>query len=133
MTQPQDKNKSPLLTAKLYDLLKFIALVLLPALGSAYFALSDIWGLPDGKQIVGSITVLDTFLGGLLHISNQNYKNSDAPYDGTVHVTDDGSKKTFNLSLNGDPNTLDQQDSVNFKVVTTPPVDPNPVGPPATD
>lgn len=59
---------------KTYDVLKWIALYLLPALGTLYFALSGIWGLPYGEQVVGTITAADTFLGVLLGISSASYK-----------------------------------------------------------
>ena len=58
---------------KTYDVLKYIALVVLPALATLYFALSSIWGLPYGEQVVGTITAIDTFLGALLRISNNKY------------------------------------------------------------
>lgn len=58
---------------KLYDVLKWIAMVLLPALGTLYFALAGIWDLPMGEQVVGTITAIDTFLGILLGISNAQY------------------------------------------------------------
>lgn len=59
---------------KVYDVLKFIALIVLPALGTLYFALSGIWGLPYGEEIVGTITAIDAFLGALLGISSASYK-----------------------------------------------------------
>ena len=58
---------------KVYDVLKWIAMYLLPALGTLYFALSGIWGLPYGEQIVGTITAIDTFLGVILGISATQY------------------------------------------------------------
>ena len=58
---------------KVYDVLKWIALYLLPALGTLYFALSGIWGFPYGEQVVGTITAVDTFIGVLLGISTVNY------------------------------------------------------------
>ena len=58
---------------KVYDVLKWIAMYLLPALGTLYFALSAIWGLPYGEQIVGTITAIDTFLGVILGISTTQY------------------------------------------------------------
>lgn len=58
---------------KLYDVLKYIAQIALPALGAFYFALSQIWGLPYGEQIVGTIAALDTLLGVLLGISTYQY------------------------------------------------------------
>lgn len=62
------------LSNKTYDVLKWIAMIALPALGTLYFALAGIWGLPCGEQVVGTITALDTFLGALLGISSASYK-----------------------------------------------------------
>ncbi len=58
---------------KTYDILKYIAQIVLPALGALYFALSQIWGLPYGEEIVGTITALDCFLGAILGISTMAY------------------------------------------------------------
>ena len=56
-----------------YDTLKFIAQIVLPALGTLYFAIAGIWGLPYGEQIVGTITAVDAFLGAILKISSDQY------------------------------------------------------------
>ena len=56
-----------------YDILKWIALVLIPAIGALYFGLSQIWGFPYGEEIVGTLTLIDTFLGAILGISTINY------------------------------------------------------------
>lgn len=58
---------------RVYDILKYIAQIILPAIGTLYFALAGIWGFPYGEQIVGTITALDTFLGVVLGISSTNY------------------------------------------------------------
>ena len=50
-------------------------LIVLPALGTLYFALAKIWGFPYGEAIVGTITAVDAFLGALLKISTNNYYN----------------------------------------------------------
>ena len=65
------------LSNKTYDVLKWIPMYLLPALGTLYFALAGIWGLPYGEQIVGTITAIDTFLGVILGISTASY-NKDS-------------------------------------------------------
>lgn len=62
---------------KTYDILKFIAQIFLPALGTLYFALASIWGLPYGEQIVGTITAIDTFLGAILKISTNQYNKDN--------------------------------------------------------
>ena len=66
-----------LLSNEAYDVLKWVAQYLLPALGTLYFALSSIWGLPYGEQIVGTITAIDTFLGALLGLSTAAYKKAN--------------------------------------------------------
>ena len=65
-----------ILSDKVYNVLKWLALVLLPALGALYFGLAGIWGFPYGEQIVGTITVIDTFLGVILGISTIQYNKS---------------------------------------------------------
>lgn len=63
---------------KMYDILKWIALYFLPAAGTLYFAIANIWGLPYGEEVVGTITAADTFLGVILGISTSQYnKNSN--------------------------------------------------------
>lgn len=61
---------------RLYDVLKYIAQIVLPALATLYFALSKIWGLPYGEEIVGTISAIDVFLGALLGLSTMNYNKS---------------------------------------------------------
>lgn len=65
---------------KTYDILKWIAMYLLPALGTFYFALASIWDLPYGEQVVGSITAFDTFLAVILGISTSKYSKNTGKY-----------------------------------------------------
>lgn len=62
---------------EVYDVLKWIAQMVLPALGTLYFALAGIWGFPFGEEIVGTITAIDTFLGVILGISTMNYNKNN--------------------------------------------------------
>lgn len=59
---------------KTYDVLKYIAQVVLPALGALYASLSGIWGLPYGEAVVGTVAAIDTFLGALLMIQSAKYR-----------------------------------------------------------
>jgi len=59
---------------KVYNILKWIALILLPAVSTLIMSLGDIWGLPCKEQICLTITAIDTFLGALLAISTASYK-----------------------------------------------------------
>lgn len=74
------------MSSKVYDFLKFICQILLPAAGTLYFALSRIWDFPLAEEIVGTITAVDAFLGAILGISSmQYYKETEAldpPSDG---------------------------------------------------
>lgn len=62
---------------KVFDVLKFICQIVLPAIGTLYFALAGIWGFPYGEQIVGTITAIDTFLGVILGISTIDYNRKN--------------------------------------------------------
>lgn len=61
-----------------YDVLKWIAMIAIPAVGTLYFALANIWGLPYGEQVVGTLTAIDAFLGALLGISTAQYNKNSA-------------------------------------------------------
>lgn len=65
-----------MMSNKTYDVLKWIAMVALPAIGTLYFALAGIWGFPYAEQVVGTITAVDTFLGVMLGISSAQYKKA---------------------------------------------------------
>lgn len=67
-----------LFSNKTYDILKWVAQIVLPAFGTLYAALAGIWGFPYGDQIVGTILAVDTFLGALLGISSVQYSKRDA-------------------------------------------------------
>lgn len=62
-----------ILNNKVYDVLKFITQIVLPAIATLYITVANIWGLPYGEQISGTIMAIDTFLGALLMISTNAY------------------------------------------------------------
>lgn len=64
------------MTNRTYDILKIIAQLVLPAIGTLYFALAEIWGFPYAEQIVGTVTAVDTFLGAVLKLSSDDYYKS---------------------------------------------------------
>ena len=68
------------MSGKTYDVLKYIAQIVLPAIATLYFTLAQIWGLPYAEQIVGTITAIDTFLGVLLKISTNYYEKTVPEY-----------------------------------------------------
>lgn len=64
------------LSNKAYDVLKWIAQILLPALATLYFGLAQIWNLPYAEAVIGTISIVDAFLGALLGISTYSYNKS---------------------------------------------------------
>lgn len=65
-----------MMSNKTYNVLKWVAMIVLPAIATLYLALSGIWGFPYGEEIVGTITAIDTFLGALLGISTAQYNKN---------------------------------------------------------
>lgn len=64
------------MNSKIYDVLKYVAQIILPALATLYLTLAGIWGLPFGEAISGTIMAIDTFLGVALKISTNNYNKN---------------------------------------------------------
>lgn len=104
---------------KLYDVLKTLALVVFPALGTMYYALAAIWGLPAAEQVVATIVSIDTFLGVIIKLGDASYNASEGRYDGSLIVASNekGTGGVVNLDLKKDPDTLaSDQDEVTLKV-----------------
>lgn len=88
------------MTNKTYDILKYIAQIVLPALGALYAALAGLWGFPYGEEIVGTIAAIDVFLGALLQISSNNYYKSGKDTIGSLIVDEENglAKLSFDAS-----------------------------------
>jgi Putative phage holin Dp-1 len=100
---------------KFYNIMKGIALVYLPALGTLYYAMAGLWGIPYAEEVVGTIVAIDTFLGVVLHISSGNYK---PPLDGKLIVDESDPDKTIaNFDLTTSPKDLISRDLITVKVV----------------
>lgn len=102
-----------------YDFLKKVAQLYLPALGTLYFGLAQIWHLPAPEEIVGSVVAVDTFLGAVLHLSTQSYQNDPNRLAGTLTLEpgEDGT----NLRISSlDAQKLLTQPEVTFKMAGTP-------------
>ncbi len=97
---------------KTYDILKWITVLFLPALGTFYFALSNIWPLPYGDKVVGTITAIVTFLGAILRISTSNYNG-----DGTLLIdTHDPEKDIYRLDFGDNLDELSSKKRVTLLV-----------------
>jgi hypothetical protein len=100
------------LSNKQYDQLKFVALVLLPALSTLYVTLGSLWGLPQVEKVVGTLVALDTLLGVLLKSSSSNYEGDG---DLIVATTTEGDKG-LSVDLNTPPAVLETKNQVVFNV-----------------
>lgn len=100
------------LTNKVYDVIKWVAQYLLPAIGTLYFAIAQIWSLPYGEQVVGTITAIDAFLGAILGISSKNYQG-----EGTFNIdTRDELKDVIKLDLDTPIEDIAKQNKIQLKV-----------------
>lgn len=96
---------------KTYDILKFVAQIVLPAIGTLYFALAGIWNFPYGEQVVGTIAAIDAFLGAILGISSAQYYKQGRDTVGTVTVNSENETADFNF------NDISADDLANLKQV----------------
>lgn len=102
---------------QVYDILKWIAQLVLPGLGTLYFALSNIWGLPYGEQVLGTITAIDTFLGLCLGISTAAYNKSPEYGDGTLEISEASpTKDIYRLNLRTPLDEIAEKDRIALRV-----------------
>lgn len=91
---------------KTYDRAKPVVQIWLPAAGTLYFTLSQIWGFPAAEEVVGSIAAITLFLGAILGISSKQYHEHDyghdGSHDGSLVINDSDPQKdvlTFELDI----------------------------------
>ena len=97
---------------KVYDVIKWIALVVLPAISTLYFALSSIWGWPYAEQVTGTIAAIETLIGAILGVSSFNYKG-----DGALLVdTSREDKDVMQLHFDVDPRAVGNRRTFVLKV-----------------
>lgn len=114
------QDPKPFISNRTYDILKWVAQIFLPALGALYFGLSQTLGLPAGEEVVGSITVVDIFLGTLLGLSSQRYNRSDAKYDGALIVdTADPERDIYSFEVTTPIEELKNKSELTIKVHPT--------------
>lgn len=89
--------------SKTYDVLKYIAQIVLPALATFYAGVAKIWGIPYGVEIPGTIMLLDAFLGALLMISSKKYYASGQDTDGTLMIDSSGDVEKWLFQLDDTP------------------------------
>lgn len=75
MDTAHEYTKETNMSNKLFDTIRFLCEVLVPAIGTLYFALAKIWGLPYGTEIVGTCSAIAVFLGAIIGISRASYNS----------------------------------------------------------
>ena len=116
-TSGQNSARAPFLSNKAYDNLTWVVRFGLPGLGTLYFSLAQIWGLPAGEEVLGTITSLALFLGILLGISSRQYQASDERTDGSLIVdTSDPEKDVYRLDLTTQLDDIPGKNEIVLKV-----------------
>jgi hypothetical protein len=112
------------LTGKTYDILKFIAMVGLPALATLYLGFGQLWEWPETEKVVSSIVLINTFLGALLQLNSRSYNRNDANFDGYLGskgVDPDTGIPNLQMTVTTPPEDMLAGESVRLKVGSPPP------------
>jgi len=107
------------LSNKLYNILKWIAQIVLPAAATLYLTIGALWDLPEPEKVAGTIVAVDTFLGVILMLATNSYNKSDTRFDGQLNVFDSPEKKTFVLDV-GDVDELANKTEFRMKINNNP-------------
>jgi hypothetical protein len=118
--QPENDQPEKLdvtLSNKMYNWLKFIAQIALPAVATLYLVIAGLWDLPEPEKVAGTIMAIDAFLGVLLGISSKQYSSAtEGQMVGFLNVSESAQGKRMELEFPGDPHDIDRHDKVTFKV-----------------
>lgn len=103
-----------------FDVLRFIAQIVLPAAGALYFGLAQIWNFPAAEQVVGTIALVDTFLGVLLGYQRKKYESAEPAFDGALVVTtrENPAPDLYSLELSTSLDDIPARDTLILKVET---------------
>lgn len=107
MTEATGSEAKAFFKPKMYDKLKFVAQILLPALATLWFSIGSIWNFEHTTEVVGTITAVDLFLGVILQLSSNAYYKSGANFDGELKMVpkEDGDEKLV-FDVQTDPETV---------------------------
>lgn len=124
--EPMDAERSSafMLGDRAYDFLKKLVQIILPAFGTFYVTLGQVWGLPHGDEVAKTCLALAAFLGICLGISSNAYKASGAGFDGEIRVRPqvDGPTKVDFITKTPDPLDITNKSTARFKVTTETPL-----------
>lgn len=98
------------MTNKTYDILKYVALLIMPALATFVNGVGIVWGIPHTNEVTATITAFGVFLGAALGISSKNYTPDT---HGDIVVTGD---KDVYANFEHDPSRLKDGDTIVLKV-----------------
>jgi hypothetical protein len=116
LNHPRGKGFKVILLGRVYDITKRVAQLWLPAMGTLYFALSQIWGLPAAEQVIGTIAAVNVFLGVVLAASTKTYNQNDVRFDGhaVIETDDDGASGLRLKSI--DQKAVETKDQLTLKL-----------------
>lgn len=101
-----------------YDLFQRFVRLVLPAIGTLYFTVAEIWDLPYGAQVVATVTAIALFLGVLLTWASSSF---EPPTDGDILIQPNGDgTSTLHLAPNEEPSGLLRSRTATFAVVEAP-------------
>lgn len=114
----EDDDTDHLMSDSFYKWCKFTAQIGLPTLGTLYFTLAQIWGLPAAEEVSGTVLAVDTALGALLHFGEKSYDESGEKFDGTLLIKNAQGQALPHLALSEikDPSIIAGKDQVTFRV-----------------
>jgi len=103
-------------SSKMYNVLKIVALIWLPAIAALYTGIATLWSIGHVAEVVGTITTVDTFLGALLGVSTASY-NAKAPSDGSLVIDKTNPlKDTYSLEISTPLEDLENRTAITLRV-----------------
>lgn len=111
-------GKLPLLTNAAYDMTRTFVTIVLPLISALYFAAWLVWDAPAVEYVLGGLAILELLYGWILNASKKRYLASDRGIVGEFVVKQDGGGAAdYLLVLHADPEVLEEEERITFKVL----------------
>jgi hypothetical protein len=112
-----------LISNKVYNILKWVVMIFLPAFATLYITLAQVWDFPNPDDVVTTCAALATFLGILIGVGTRSWNNSEGKYDGELAITGqdpDTGNPDLSLKITRDPNELAAKRTIRLKSISNP-------------
>lgn len=113
-----DEQPKPFISEEAYLLFRRLVEYVFPALGTLYFTIAQLWGLPYAEEVVGTIVALAAFFAVIVKLSRWAYQNDNSRFDAALVMDQsDPEQERWGFNIIRSIDEIGEKDEMAVKVV----------------